>query len=523
MSIRTKYGSAMLVAIVLAVIVGAFGLMQMSTLKDRSAGVYARGVLPTQDLADLREVVQKTRMDGLSKATAGTPEARATYTAALADDERRIDEVVAVLGKRDLTGAERTGLAAFSTLWQQYREQRAQGDKLRAENRLAEFEALRGQKMTPTVQQVTKTLQDLTQLRNAAASQQLDDAESAYQRARLIVLAVLALGVLLAIALAVVVSRSVTRPLLDLRGVLLAVADGDLTRRAQVSNHDELGDMANALDRATERMRSTVQVLADNGASLADRAAELAEASDVLARSVDSTSGEVTAASNATGQVSERVHAVASGAEEMSASIREISRNAVTAAQVVEEAVTFAGDTEQTMVRLGASSAEIGDVVKVITSIAEQTNLLALNATIEAARAGEAGKGFAVVAGEVKDLAQETAKATDEISRRIEAIQGDSSGAVEAISKINEVIQRISGYQSTIAAAVEEQSATTAGMGTDLTEAANAGGEISDVMARVVTEVDQARTAASATREAANDLTRMSEDLRAAVTAFRYE
>jgi methyl-accepting chemotaxis protein len=521
-SVPKKIGLAMAAMIMVALAVGGFGLVQMANLKDQSQSIYDRGVLPTQDLANLREVVQKDRMDGLSAATAGTAEARTQYRSLLTQDEKTIDDFVAGLGRRNLTGTERSLLSTFSTLWQQYRDLRTQADALAAAKRTAEFEAVRAQQMTPKVKQITTTLADLTKARDAAAQQQLDAADRAYGRARLVVLVTLGVGVLLALVLALLISGSVTRPLRRVHAVLTAVADGDLTGQAEVGGRDELAQMATALGRATQRMRATVTTLDASGTALAGRAAELAGASEALATSVERTSGGVNEVSEATGRVSARVQAVAGGAEQMSSSIREIARNASEAVQVVEEAVAFAGDTERTMLRLGASSEEIGEVVKVITSIAEQTNLLALNATIEAARAGEAGKGFAVVASEVKDLAQETAKATDEIRRRIEAIQADSSGAVEAIAKINDVIGRINSYQTTIAAAVEEQSTTTAGMGADLSEAALGGERISTGMAEVTREVDATRGAAAAARAAATELTHMSEELRTAVSSFRH-
>jgi len=206
----------------------------------------------------------------------------------------------------------------------------------------------------------------------------------------------------------------------------------------------------------------------------------------------------------------------------MESSIREIARNAADAATVAAEAVDVATDTERTMLRLGSSSSEVGDVIKVITTIAEQTNLLALNATIEAARAGETGKGFAVVAGEVKDLAQETAKATDEISRRIEAIQQDSSNAAQAITRMTQVIGRINDYQTTIASAVEQQSVTTGGMSADLTLAASGSEQISRGLSNVAAVADSTSAGAAATSQAAADLRRMSGDLHHLVADFRH-
>jgi methyl-accepting chemotaxis protein len=171
--------------------------------------------------------------------------------------------------------------------------------------------------------------------------------------------------------------------------------------------------------------------------------------------------------------------------------------------------------------QLGESSVQIGNVIKLITSIAEQANLLALNATIEAARAGDAGKGFAVVASEVKDLAQETAKATGDISQRVEAIQADTDGAVAAIGRISSIIAQINDYQTTIASAVEEQTATTNEMSRSIGEASTGSTSIADNVASVANAARTTTATVAETQRSAQDLARMSAELQSVVARFR--
>jgi methyl-accepting chemotaxis protein len=207
----------------------------------------------------------------------------------------------------------------------------------------------------------------------------------------------------------------------------------------------------------------------------------------------------------------------------MGASIKEIAKNASEAARVAAQAVRVTQDTNSTITKLGESSAEIGNVIKVITSIAEQTNLLALNATIEAARAGEAGKGFAVVANEVKELAKQTAKATEEIGQKIGAIQSDTKEAVGAIEQISTIITQINDIQSTIASAVEEQSVTMNEVGRNVTEAARGSSEIAQNITGVAQAAQNTTSGASDTQSAASELSRMAAELRQLIGQFQYE
>ena len=303
---------------------------------------------------------------------------------------------------------------------------------------------------------------------------------------------------------------------------LAAIADGDLTVAPGVTSRDEVGDMARTLIRAQVSLRTTMSGVTETAQAVAAAAEELSAANTQVAAGSEETSTQAGVVAAAAEQVSRNVQTVAAGAEQMGASIQEIAQNANEAAKVANKAIGVVAATNDTITKLGTSSQEIGNVVKTITSIAEQTNLLALNATIEAARAGEAGKGFAVVAGEVKELARETARATEEITRRVEAIQVDTTGAVAAISEISSIIASINDYQLTIASAVEEQTATTNEMSRSVTEAATGSGAIA---ASITGVADSAATSSEVLAQmgaSVEELARMSTDLREKVAAFTY-
>ena len=301
-----------------------------------------------------------------------------------------------------------------------------------------------------------------------------------------------------------------------------AIAAGDLTRDdLKVRSRDELGDLTTAINKMSGSLKRIILAIAENAMQVASASEELNSTSQQITANSEETSAQADVVSKAAQAVSQNLQTVATGAEEMGASIKEIAKNATEAAKVATAAVKVAETTTATVSKLGDSSTEIGQVIKVITSIAQQTNLLALNATIEAARAGEAGKGFAVVANEVKELAKETAKATEDISRKIEAIQTDTKAAVDAIASISGVINQINDISSTIATAVEEQNATTNEMSRNVSEAAHGSGEITSNIGGVAEAAQGTTRGATDTQKASQQLVETSTKLRRLVEQFR--
>jgi len=365
--------------------------------------------------------------------------------------------------------------------------------------------------------------------KNSAITLRLHDQAAAGERrngeiARRATVLALLLPLLIAAALMLAsgaIRRSITEPLDRAVAVLDALSNGDLTARTDLRSNDELGRMSAAIDRAATSLGTTISNIARNATAVGNASEELASVSQQLFGNAHETSTQSAVVSSASEEVHANVRLVAASAQEVGASIREVAHNTQEAAGVARTAVSVAERANTTVQQLGDSTQQIENVLEVITSIAEQTNILALNAEIEAARAGEAGKGFAVVANEVKELARETARATEDINRRIDAIRDNSREAVATIAEIVAIIERINATQTTIATAVEEQSAATAEITRSMGEAARGTAEIAETIGAVARSTESTSAGARETQRAANELAMMAAELQRMVGQFR--
>jgi len=302
-----------------------------------------------------------------------------------------------------------------------------------------------------------------------------------------------------------------------------SVASGDLTKRSSIDGDDDIAQIANYQSEIIDSMQRNLLQFGQQAGILIESSGQLNTVNAKLRQSSVQTAEQANLASSSSEEIFKTIDNVALAVKEMSASISEISENSSEAASVAEQAVTLAQDTDTTVRKLGESSTAIGAVIKVINSIAEQTNLLALNATIEAARAGEAGKGFAVVANEVKELAKETAKATEEIAQQISTIQSDSQEAVSAISDIGRIIDRVSEIQSTIAAAVEEQSVTTSEINRSIGDVSHGSSGIADNVSQVAETAHENLCCVENAQHTVDQLVEVSKSLADLVASYRLD
>ncbi len=396
---------------------------------------------------------------------------------------------------------------------------------------------------------LNKDLEQLTELYANRATRAFHEMDTGIDKTAVWLSLLACVAVMLAIAGAMVISRSVAKPIADITHVTEAVAAGDAAIAVPFGERgDEIGALARSIavfqramrhneelnrtvrDDTETRTRRQEQMLGEISRFSAEMEATLAElgrisdqmlaASTQLAGAADDASAKTERATTASSEASSNVRDIASAADELSASVNEIDRQVAQSNAIATKAVNEAGRTNIAVKELDEAAGRIGDVVKLITGIAEQTNLLALNATIEAARAGEAGRGFAVVAGEVKALAGQTSRATEEIGAQIAGMQRATMRSIEAITAIEHIIREIGDISGAIAAAVTEQGAATAEIARSVEIAAKRTVETADEVNLVGTATEGTRASASAVKTVADDLGHVAGRIRGQVDAF---
>ncbi|MGY1624592.1 methyl-accepting chemotaxis protein [Geodermatophilus sp. SYSU D00965] len=461
-SVRTRLLAAFLGVAAVMVTLGLINVAQLSSIHGQVEDLAARDVRPLADLQQLTDDFQAYSVHGLVTALGavqGQPDIVELQSGLQEESKAATDaDVEALLANtpaelRDRAEQLAAGWDDMVAKDQAYRA--ATAAQAPNAQQLGDVATASYLEFQAGVGEMTDAL---------VADEQVSRAKigDSFGATRVWTLVLLAVGTALALALGIALARDIRRRIVPVRAAAEALARGDLSHDVRSESDDELGQLGRALSQGVGRIREMVSGVASATASMSTLVGDLSRATAGVVDASRSGATHAQAVSGTAADVSGNVGQVAAGAEEMSTSIREISRSAHQAASVATDAVRIVASTNDTLTQLGTSSAEIGNVIKVITGIAEQTNLLALNATIEAARAGEAGKGFAVVANEVKELAQETAKATEDVSQRIQAIQADSGAAARAIARIGETVGQINALQTTIATTVEEQTAAAA-------------------------------------------------------------
>ena len=515
--VAVRIGIGFGIVILLTAMITVVGAQRLVTLDAQTQQLDREAIAPQSDLNNIQRWFQASRARVLEYGMS-TPEGQKTVL----EEMEKFD--TDALASMDAYEPYVLDDGAFATLTDAYSRYQAAVEAIApiTEDGAIAYHDAYVEQVRPITAEVTGALQEIIDAVGESAAQSVEESTATARTAIVSMIVAGVVAALLAVVVAVTLVRSIVGNLRKVQETIVALGDGDLTKDTGVDSGDELGQMAASLSTAQANLRELVAGVVATAGTVAAAAEEMSASTTQVAAGSEETSVQAGVVAAAAEQVSRNVQTVAAGAEQMGASIREISQNANEAARASNEAVEQSERTRITVVDLGTSSQEIGAVVKVITSIAEQTNLLALNATIEAARAGEAGKGFAVVASEVKDLAAESARAAEDIARRIDVNRSQTESAVAAISGIGEIIATINDYQLTIASAVEEQTATTTEMSRSVTEAATGSGEIAQNIVGVASAAVASSDVVAQMGTAVQELAMMSADLRERVASFVY-
>jgi methyl-accepting chemotaxis protein len=546
--IRRRIPVGFAAVLIVVLVVGIISMIQLSAMNDRAADIKDNWLPGTSTSGELIGALENTRVQETNYllATGDVAAANAQLDKAVAD----VNTVEAEL-KGQAKHEQREGqlVEKFDRDWQGYvaalkklRELTAKNDDKGA------FDLFNGGSKT-SYEAALATLRETMKFTADKGKSAAEEGASVYTYTWWLILAVLVFATAVCGWLGWAFVSGISTPIVGMTEAMKRLAERDLNAEiVGAGRSDEIGAMADAVEifkasmiqaerlaaeqekeragrekRAQTLERLTTSFGTEVGAlieALSRAAAEMKSTASTMTKAAEETNAQSVAVASAADEASANVETVATATEELSSSIQEISRQVMTSARIAEEAVQAAHRTDETVQALADGANRIGEVVTLIKNIASQTNLLALNATIEAARAGEAGKGFSVVASEVKGLAAQTAKATDEIAGQIETIQRATGHAVEAIRGITRTIGEISSIATTIASAVEEQGAATQEISRNVSQAAAGTQEVTTHIASVKTAAGTTGGAAAQVLNAAGELAQRADQLSANVDSF---
>ena len=520
-TIRAKLALLAGAGVAAAVAVGIVGLMAISTLSSHVADLNKHAVAPLLSLSSLRDAQGDSRVNVWRYIEPSAD--RASIGKDIEESDGAVDEAVAAYLKQQPSG-ERASLmrefAADFAAWKVVRD-----NQVRPLTDAGQFKRAMAAVYGPLAaanEKLSVPLDKLADAEQAAADKTMASTTADVGSTRIGILVALSVGVAVAAGLGWLLTRRIVRSTHLVAEGLDRLAAGDLTWRCPPQRgQDELVTMATKTEEASTAVRGIVSRL-DASVTTVTEAVEALESTSAALTEISQTAiGQADQAASELAMVSGNVQTVATGADQMTLAINEITQGAQEASRVAQSGAVAAETTDERVRQLGASSAEIMSIVAIITAIAQQTNLLALNATIEAARAGAAGKGFAIVAAEVKELATATGHASEDIVARVEAIQADTSNAVESIGEIRNVIERINEMQTSVAGAVEEQSATTAEITRNVVDAANTSGQAAERVRDVAETTRQVGEHADTSRQYTGRLADLAATLTNEVRAFK--
>lgn len=533
------------------ILMGAIGVIGLLTAKTAETGlstVYNDRVLPLKDLKRIADMYavnivdtsQKVRSKNLSwqegrnniaKATSLIGEKWLEYlaTSLVPKEQKLVEEAKPLMQTAD---------AAIAKLAEIFVKEDA--------GALEQFAKV---ELYPAIDPISGKFTELVDVQLAVAEQEYEGALSAYQRGKIISITVILAGILFGIVFGRIILRGITVPIQKVVEFVGRIAEGDFTATLVIKQQDELGTMSAALSKTVTDLGNMIKDIITGVTTLSSSSTELAAISTQLSSTSASASERATNVASASTEMSvnmssvsaameqsaSNIGMVATAAEEMSTTVDEIAQSASGAKTISEKAVVQSQESARKVTELGTAANKIGKVTEVITEISEQTNLLALNATIEAARAGEAGKGFAVVANEIKELARQTASATVDIKVQIEGMQATTGSTIADMQNISQVINEINDVITTIASAVEQQSAATSEISANVAQAAGGIAEVNENVAqsstaiedinRDITEISngsvEINSSSQNVNQSANDLSRLAEQLNNLVSRFK--